>query len=67
MMATDKDSKDIISCPRAKSDMTPCVVRDGRVACANDGFCVGCGIDPADELKLLAERYVALKDDRNHD
>jgi hypothetical protein len=36
-----------IGCPRAKSDMTPCVARDGRLACADDGACVGCGADPA--------------------
>lgn len=38
-----------VACPREKSFMTPCLVRDGRlaVAFADDGFakpiCVGCG------------------------
>jgi hypothetical protein len=37
-----------LSCPREKSDMTPCIARDGGLAVA-DGFslgvCVGCGAD----------------------
>ena len=32
-----------IQCPRAKSNMTPCVVTDGMCAFADDGACVGCG------------------------
>lgn len=31
-------------CPREKSDMTPCVVRDGDIAMLDDEKkCVGCG------------------------
>ena len=34
-------------CPREKSDMTPCVARDGGICVVQDGFanpiCVGCG------------------------
>ena len=36
---------DHVGCPYAKSDMTPCVARDGRLALA-DGYprsCLGCG------------------------
>lgn len=42
-----------VGCPRAKSDMTPCVARDGKLACADDGVCVACGAHPADLLKEL--------------
>ena len=31
-----------IICPREKSDMTPCVARDGGLAASDDGWCVGC-------------------------
>ena len=31
-----------IDCPRATSWMTPCIARDGHVALADDGRCVGC-------------------------
>ena len=30
-------------CPREKTGMTPCISRDGDLACADDGTCVGCG------------------------
>ena len=49
---SDKD------CPRAKSGMTPCVLRDGEI-CVTESYhgrhriCVGCGV-PADPI--LAER-----------
>lgn len=46
-------------CPRAKSDMTPCVVRDGKLACADDGVCVGCGAHPADLLQDLVPKRQA--------
>ncbi len=32
------------TCPFAKGDMTPCVNRDGEMARANNGQCVGCGV-----------------------
>lgn len=50
-----------IVCPREKSDMTPCVSRDGRSACANDGLCVGCMADPAELLADLVPRYIVLR------
>lgn len=31
-------------CPRERSDMTPCVARDGDCAMTNDCHCVGCGV-----------------------
>jgi hypothetical protein len=42
-----------VGCPRAKSDMTPCVARDGHTAQDDDGVCVGCGENPADLLTAL--------------
>ena len=42
-----------VGCPRARSDMTPCVARDGHTAQADDGVCVGCGAQPADLLTAL--------------
>ena len=30
------------SCPRRKSDMTPCVIVDGSMCYSSDGYCVGC-------------------------
>lgn len=40
-----------IGCPYAKSDMTPCMCRDGESALTDDGACIGCGrkaIEPRD-------------------
>lgn len=38
---TGVSSKDL-ECPREKSDMTPCLARDGWTAMLNGGRCVGC-------------------------
>jgi hypothetical protein len=46
---------DIIRCPRAKSDMTPCAARDGDLACLDTGACVGCERHPANLLKELVK------------
>jgi len=51
-----------IECPRAKSFMTPCIARDGHLALSTPTrgrppVCVGCGVDPRDELAALAERW----------
>src|SRR5690554_3660547 len=50
-----------IVCPREKSAMTPCVARDGKLACADDGVCVGCGEHPADLLAEIVPKYVSLQ------
>lgn len=47
------DDPEHVGCPRATSDMTPCVARDGGLAVADDGACVGCGAKPADLLRDL--------------
>ena len=58
------DDPEQIGCPRAKTDMTPCVARDGHLAQLNDGSCAGCRENPADlltELVRAATRPEALK------
>lgn len=45
------DDPDQVGCPRARSDMTPCIARDGAICLAGEtpkanGVCVGCGADP---------------------
>ena len=47
------DHPDTVGCPRAKTDMTPCVARDGDLAQDIDGDCVGCGEWPSDLLVAL--------------
>ena len=39
-------------CPRAKSDMTPCVIKDGELARADTRHCVGCDIIPENDYVL---------------
>jgi hypothetical protein len=53
----------VFYCPRAKSSMTPCIVSDGRLAEADDGSCVACGVYGAEELKDLVPKYVSTKDE----
>ena len=51
-----------IGCPRAKSDMTPCVARDGDICLSDppDPVCVGCGAKPADLLQELVKAVVDM-------
>jgi hypothetical protein len=42
-----------VGCPRAQSDMTPCIARDGRLA-LDGSECVGCGAAPGRLLSELA-------------
>ena len=44
-----------IQCPFARSDMTPCVIKDGELARADDGVCVGCE-RPIPTFASVAER-----------
>lgn len=34
----------VVACPRAKSDTSPCVLRDGDLAVTDDGRCAGCDL-----------------------
>jgi hypothetical protein len=47
------DDPQHVGCPRARTDMTPCVARDGDVATEDRGECVGCGKRAADLLRDL--------------
>jgi hypothetical protein len=64
---SDQPTVTFIDCPRAQSEWTPCAARDGSCACADDGACVGCGAHPADLLRDLVLKYIALKDGRGED
>jgi hypothetical protein len=57
-----KKPREVIECPYAKSDMTPCVARDGQMCVAGNGVCVGCGNSPADMLRDLVLKYVNLSE-----
>jgi len=41
------DDPEHVGCPRATTDMTPCIARDGHSALDDDGQCVGCSSRPA--------------------
>jgi hypothetical protein len=47
------DDPNHVGCPRAKSDMTPCIARDGALALADNFRCVGCNAHPKDLLDEL--------------
>lgn len=49
------DDHEHVGCPRAKSDMTPCVARDGAISidCPERPVCVSCRANPADLLQAL--------------
>jgi hypothetical protein len=53
------DDPEHVGCPRAKSDMTPCVARDGNTATYDAGDCVGCELYPADLLRDLVREVTA--------
>lgn len=46
-----------VGCPRAASDMSPCIARDGATALADDGLCVGCRRAPDTLVRELATEY----------
>ena len=49
-----KDDPEHVGCPRANSDMTPCIARDGSPAMDDlAGDCVGCGILATTALREL--------------
>lgn len=53
------DDPDHIGCPYAKTDMTPCAARDGRLA-EQEGSCVGCGVCIADAFQELVKEASAV-------
>lgn len=54
------DDPDRVGCPRAQTDMTPCVARD-EYAVANDGRCIGCGERAEVLLRALVREVLMLK------
>jgi hypothetical protein len=50
-------NRDLLRCPREKSYMTPCVARDGALAVADGGLCVGCGSNPIELLESEKEAH----------
>jgi hypothetical protein len=49
-----------IDCPRARTEMSPCIARDGSAALDDPEFapdCVTCGAAPGVLIASLAERY----------
>ena len=54
------DSPNWVGCPRARTDMTPCAARDGRLA-EQEGACVGCGVNVADCLAELVRHITEPK------
>lgn len=45
-----------LDCPRAKSDTTPCVARDGWSAIYDNGDCVGCNENVVQLLEREKQR-----------
>lgn len=58
------DDPDHVGCPRAKTDMTPCIARDGALALAGDfphtETCVGCDMNPMYLLEELRKAGVTM-------
>ena len=54
------DDSDHIGCPRARTDMTPCVARDGLAGCNDNGRCVGCMRHAAELLTELVRAVTSL-------
>lgn len=55
-----KDDPNWVGCPRARGSESPCVARDGALAMADAGVCVGCGARPTlllTELRHAAKGY----------
>lgn len=48
-------------CPREKSEMTPCVARDGDSALLDDGKCVGCLADIQSLIDAEEEKVAAIE------
>ena len=51
------DDPAYVGCPWAKSDMSPCVARDGRLALDVEDLCAGCANSPEYLAQDLAESY----------
>lgn len=59
------DDPDLVGCPWARSDMTPCIARDGHLAQApgrKGPQCAGCGNTLAYLYRDLASDYEPARD-----
>lgn len=56
-----EDDSEHIGCPYAKSDMTPCMARDGECALTNDQKCVGCSRKCIDTLVDIVAQISAMQ------
>lgn len=59
---TYMNEPNVIGCPYAPSDNIACAARDGRLAVADDGLCIGCERQVAELFKTLVSRHVNLRD-----
>ena len=48
-----------VGCPWARSDMTPCIARDGHLALSSgaEPVCVGCSHTPEHQIEDLSQDY----------
>jgi hypothetical protein len=51
------DDPAYVGCPFARSDMSPCVARDGQLALDVEDLCAGCGNTPEYLIGDLAADY----------
>jgi len=59
------DDPGTVGCPRAQSDMTPCIARDGGEALTDNLCCVGCGQAPQQLLDELTQAGVDVTSQRS--
>lgn len=51
------DDPEYVGCPWARSDMSPCVARDGHLALDVEDLCTGCANGPGYLIEDLAGEY----------
>jgi hypothetical protein len=56
------DEPAYVGCPFARSDMSPCIARDGRLALDAGDLCAGCANSPGYLAEDLAEAYDPARD-----
>jgi hypothetical protein len=56
------DDPEHVGCPYARSDMSPCIARDARLALDEDMLCRGCALGPEELAGELAEAYDPARD-----
>ena len=56
------EDRNEVQCPRETSPMTPCVARDGKLAVADAGVCVGCGHRPTKLVQAFEDQHPQSED-----